>query len=452
MAREIAREQTFDQSRPDLPRIAPRGIAALIGLALVAYLLARAFPWPVALAVALLAFIVLIAYDVALLRGDVEIVRVVPPRFALARRDVLRYEIANRTPGERRVAIVEAPADRLAIDLAEARATLPPRTRATVTIGVLPRERGRTALRSFHARILSRLGIVELRRTFRVPVALRVMPDLSALDRSGDLVARTKLIEAGLRRLRRRGVGGEFESLREYTTDDPFRSIDWKATARRGKPMVAQYEVERAQQIVVAIDAGRLMSARLGDRRKLDYAVSAALAIAAIGRLAADRVGLVAFAANVLARVAPGTGAEHSAQLTDALSDLAPRFEEADYERAFFDIERTLRRRSLVVLLTDLFDPVASSAVLGAAKLLTTRHLVLVVLMNDAAIAGALRRTPRDAEDAYRAAVAANLSDERARAVAMLRDRGILVVDVPAAELSVALLDAYVDIKTRGLL
>ena len=272
---------------------------------------------------------------------------------------------------------------------------LPPRTRATVTIGVVPRERGRTALRSYHARILSRLGIVELRRTFRVAVALRVMPDLSALDRSGDLVARTKLIEAGLRRLRRRGVGGEFESLREYTTDDPFRAIDWKATARRGKPMVAQYEVERAQQIVVAIDAGRLMSARLGDRRKLDYAVSAALAIAAIARLAADRVGVVAFAANVLARVAPGTGAQHSAQLTDVLSDLEPRFEEADYERAFLDIERTLRRRSLVVLFTDLFDPVASSAVLGAAKLLTTRHLVLVVLMNDAAIAGALRRTPQ---------------------------------------------------------
>ena len=409
-------------------------------------------PWPVALAVALVAFAALIAYDAALLRGEVEIVRVVPPRLALARRDVLRYEIANRTASERHVAIVEAPADRLAIDLDEARATLPPRTRATVTIGVQPRERGRTALRSYHARILSRLGIVELRRSFRAPVAVRVMPDLSALDRSGDLVARTKLIESGLRRLRRRGVGGEFASLREYTTDDAFRSIDWKASARRGKPMVAQYEVERAQQIVVAIDAGRLMSARLGDRRKLDYAVSAALAIAAIARLAADRVGVVAFAANVLARVAPGSGAQHSAELTDVLSDLEPRFEEADYERAFLEIERTLRRRSLVVLFTDLFDPIASSAVLGAAKLLTTRHLVLVVLMNDAAIAGALRRTPSGAEDAYRAAVAATLSDERAHAVAALRDRGMLVVDVPAAELTVALLDAYVDVKTRGLL
>ncbi|MDB5070830.1 MAG: hypothetical protein JWM87_1941 [Candidatus Eremiobacteraeota bacterium] len=435
-----------------MPRIAPRGITALLVLAVVALVLARVLGWQLALLTTVGAFAVLVTYDAVLLRGVVEIERRVPVRLALARRDVLTYEIVNRTGSERRVAIVEAPADRLAIDLAEARATVPPRARTTVSLGVVPRERGRTALRSFHARILSRLGIVELRRNFRVALPLRVMPDLSALDRSGDLVARTKLIDSGLRRLRRRGAGGEFASLREYTTDDPFRTIDWKASARRGKPMVAQYEVERAQQILVAIDAGRLMTPRLGDRRKLDYAVSAALAIAAIARLAADRTGVVAFAADVLARVMPASGTQHSAQLTDVLSDLEPRFEEADYERAFLDIQRSLRRRSLVVLFTDLFDPVASSAVLGAAKLLTARHLVLVVLMNDAAIAGALRAAPRTASDAYRAAVAATLADERARAVAALRDRGILVVDVPAAELTVALLDAYVDVKTRGLL
>ena len=435
-----------------MPRIAPRGIAALLAVAVLAYARARVVAWPNAAAVAAAEFIALVVVDVLTLRGALEIERIAPPRFALGRRDAFTYEITNRAPSARRIAIVEAPADRLAIDIGEAEAVLPPRARRTVTIGFVPRERGRTALRSFHARIRSVLGIVELRRAFPAPLPLRVTPDLSALDRSGDLVARTKLIESGLRRLRRRGAGGEFASLREYGPDDNFRSIDWKASARRGRAMVATYEVERAQQILVAIDGGRLMTPRLGDRRKLDFAVSAALAIAAMARLAADRVGIVAFAGSILARVAPGSGTPHSAQLTDVLSDLEPRFEESDYERAFLDIDRVLRRRSLVVLFTDLFDPVASSAVLGAAKLLVPRHLVLVVLMNDAAIAGALRRTPADADDAYRAAVAATLADERARAIATLRDRGILVVDVPAAEMTIALLDAYVDIKTRGLL
>jgi len=281
---------------------------------------------------------------------------------------------------------------------------------------------------------------------------VRVLPDLSALDRSGDPVARTKLIEAGLRRLRRRGAGGEFAQLREYGPDDEFRAIDWKASARRGRVMVAQYEVERSQQIVVALDAGRLMTPRLGDRRKLDYAVSAALAVAAIARLAADRVGVLAFAGTVLARVAPGVGALHAARLTDVLSDLEPNLEEADYERAFIALQREVKRRSLIVLFTDLFDPVASSAVLAATRILLPRHLVLVVLMNDAAIENALARVPQDVDDAYRAAVAATLADERARAIAALRDRGILVVDVPAVRLTVALLDAYVAVKTRGLL
>jgi uncharacterized protein (DUF58 family) len=435
-----------------VPRIAPRGIAALLAVAVLAFALAHVLAWTSAAALAAFVFVALVAADVRVLRGELEIVRSTPARLALGRRDAFAYEITNHAASARIVALVEAPAERLAIDIGEARAIVPGRTRTTVSIPFVPRERGRTALRSYHARIRSALGIVELRRAFAVPVALRVTPDLSALDRSGDLVARTKLIESGLRRLRRRGTGGEFSSLREYGPDDNFRAIDWKASARRGRAMVATYEVERAQQIVVAIDAGRLMTPRLGDRRKLDYAVSAALAIAAIARLAADRVGVVAFAAQVIGRVVPGSGTQHSAQLTDLLSDVEPRFEESDYERAFLDLDRTLRRRSLVVLFTDLFDPVASSAVLGAAKLLVPRHLVLVVLMNDAAVTQALRRTPAGADDAYRAAVAATLADERARAIATLRDRGILVVDVPAAELTIALLDAYVDIKTRGLL
>ena len=432
--------------------IAPRGIAALAGAAVLAYVLARVEPWPLAVAVALLAVAVLAALDVAALRARFDVVRDAPPRLALARRDAFVYEIANFAGGARRVALVEAPVEKLAIDLAEAGAVVPARSRTSVRIGVVPRERGETALRSFHFRIRTPLGILERRRAVREPVPLRIMPDLSALDRGGDLVARTKLLDAGLRRLRRRGSGGEFASLREYGPDDNFRSIDWKASARRGKAMVATYEVERAQQIVVTLDCGRLMAARLGDRRKLDYAVSAGLAIAAMGRLAADRVGVYAFAAAPIVRVLPSSGTTHAARLTDVFSDLDSRFEESDYERAMVDLRTTLRRRSLIVLFTDLFDPIASSAVLGATQLLAPRHLVLVVLMNDAAIAEALRRVPHAADDAYRAAVAATLAEERARAVATLRNRGVLVVDVPAAELTLALLDAYVDIKTRGLL
>jgi uncharacterized protein (DUF58 family) len=204
--------------------------------------------------------------------------------------------------------------------------------------------------------------------------------------------------------------------------------------------------------VIVAIDAGRLMAARLGDRRKLDYAVGAALGIAGLARRAADRVGVYAFAATTLATVRPAAGPAAAAAIVEALADVEPQPDESDYERAALELRRTYRKRSLIVVFTDLFDPVASGSVLAALGLLVRHHLVLVALMNDAALVDALAAEPRDVATAYRAALATSLSAERERAVAGLRARGMLVVDVPARDLRVATLDAYLEVKTRGLL
>ena len=214
--------------------------------------------------------------------------------------------------------------------------------------------------------------------------------------------------------------------------------------------MVAQYEVERSQSVVVAIDCGRLMAARLGDRRKLDYAVGAALGIAGLARRAGDRVGVHAFANATLATVKPGSGAAQAAAIVAALADIEPQLDEPDYERAALELRRAYRKRSLIVVFTDLFDPVASGSVLASLALLTRHHLVLVALMNDAALHDALAAEPRDVSSAYRAALATSLAAERARAVAALHAGGMLVVDVPARDLRLATLDAYLEIKTRG--
>jgi uncharacterized protein (DUF58 family) len=432
--------------------IGPRGCAALGALGLAAGALATLVPWQaVAIAAAVVALAAFAADAVAIARAP-EFTRSVPQRLSLARASAFAYTVTNRSPVALRFAIYEAPAERLEVAPAPARGSVPGGARAGVSIPVLPRERGRTTTGIAFAWFESPLGLIRRRVRFGAAVPIRIRPDLAALERGGDLARRARLIEAGLRRVRRRGSGSEFESLREYAAGDAFRAIDWKATARRGKVMVAQYEVERSQQIVVVLDAGRLMSARLGDRRKLDYAVSAGLAIAAIAQLAADRIGLHAFASTTLAVLAPRSGAQHGAALTDALCDIEPHFEESDYERAALELRRGYRKRSLIVLFTDLFDPVASAAVLGSLALLAPHHLVLVVLMNDAALEDAREREPQAVSDVYRAAVATTLAAERARAVALLRGRGIGVVDVPARDLTLALLDTYVDIKARSLL
>jgi uncharacterized protein (DUF58 family) len=216
--------------------------------------------------------------------------------------------------------------------------------------------------------------------------------------------------------------------------------------------MVAQYDVERSQQILLALDAGRLMTPRIGPQRKFDYALTAALSAARVAQIAGDNVGLVAFAARPLCNVVPRRGVAHHAALVRAAYDLQPRLEEPDYERMTADLARRYAKRSLVVVFTDLFDPASASAVLSSLAVLVPRHLVVCVLMNDAAIARALAADPRTPRDAYRASVAMQLEDERRGAVATLRARGIIVVDAPAARLTVALIDTYLDVKARALL
>jgi uncharacterized protein (DUF58 family) len=431
--------------------IGPRGLAGLVVLGLLAGAASVVVGWPVAVGAAAVIALGLLAADAGTLAHAPEIVRDIPGQIMLARSAAFTYTITNRSAVALRFAIFEAPIERIAVPIDPVTGTVAAGARTRVQVDVMPRERGATRSGVAFAWVESPLGIVRRRMRVGTAVALTVRPDLSQLA-SGDLALRSRLIDAGLRRVRRRGIGSDFESLREYVGGDPFRAIDWKATARRGKVMVAQYEVERSQQIVLALDAGRLMSVRLGDRRKLDYAVSAALAIASLAQRASDRVGLHAFAATTLASIAPRAGAPHAAALTDALALLEPHFEEPDYERAALELRKRYRKRSLVVVFTDLFDPIASGAVLASLALLAPHHLVLVVLMNDAAILEAREREPRDVADVYRAGVATTLAAERARAVGVLRRRGIGVIDVPARALTIARRAANGELKTRSLL
>jgi uncharacterized protein (DUF58 family) len=279
-----------------------------------------------------------------------------------------------------------------------------------------------------------------------------VYPDLSAVERYGSLHMRNRVIEAGLRRMKLRGMGTEPESVREWAPGDPFRAINWKATARRGRVMVAQYEVERTQNVMIVLDAGRLMTPRVDEQRKFDYAVTAALSVAGVAALANDKVGVVAFAGDILRAYAPRQSGRSSSRIAAELYDLEPRFEESDYDAAFAYMRTHVHKRSLIVFFTDMVDPVAQSAVLAQIGTLARRHLVVCAFMNDAAIERRLNSTSENAADAYATAVALELRDERKTAAAVLSRLGVQVIDVPARALTTALIDRYLQIKQRGLL
>ncbi len=372
--------------------------------------------------------------------------------FALRVRAEISYVVENRSGQDVRAGIVESPTRTVSYDHDEATCGAPPRSRTTFARPVTPVARGADTFGTLYAWFENRLGLIRRRVVVPAPMPFRVYPDLSAVERYGALHMRNRLIEAGLRRMRLKGSGTEFESLRDYAIGDEFRAIDWKASARRGKLIVAQHEVERSQNVMIVLDCGRLMTPRLEDQRKFDFAITAALSVASIAGLANDKVGAVAFAREILAASAPRSTRASIAGLSEMLYDLEPRFEESDYAKAFAYLRGHLHKRSMIVFFTDVIDPVAQSAVLAELGTLAKRHLVVCVFMNDAAVASALAVPMTTVAGAYEAAVALGLDYERRSAAANLNARGIITIDVPARRLTTALIDQYLRVKARGLI
>jgi uncharacterized protein (DUF58 family) len=405
--------------------LGPGGYALLVVLTIAAAALSSRIGWFAAVVLSAMTFVTVVAIEVRRDRDALALRREVPARLVLGRASVVRIIAANRV-------------------------ARPMVLGATLAIACLPHERGETAFTATYAWFEVGLRIVRHRRRIDDPVTRRVVPDVPAFDAADDLVLRARLTREGSRRLVRAGSGSEFASFRAYQPGDAFRDVDWKATARRGRMMVAEHELERSQQIGLVIDAGRLMAARVDGRRKLDIAISAALGIATVAQRAGDRVGAHAFAGTTLARVAPLAGPPGTVAILAALGAVEPRADEPDYERAALEIGRTYRKRSLLIVFTDLFDPVASAALVGVLGVLARRHVVVLAMINDGVLAAALADASPGATT--RRAVAGRLANERAGAVAALRARGMIVVDVPATELRPRVLDAYVTIKERGTL
>jgi len=385
--------------------------------------------------------------------ADVGVERVAADHLALRVTLDLHYRIVNRSRRRIRAGIVETPVRTLQWDEGDTVAAVPPQSSVDVSQTVTPVARGADEFGTLFVWYENAFGLVRRRMAIPAREAFRVFPDLSAVERYGTLHVRNRTIEAGLRKMRLRGTGTEFESLREYAEGDAFRAIDWNATARRGKLMVAHHEVERSQNVMLVLDCGRLMTPRLdGKLRKFDYAVTAALSVAAIAGLASDRVGVVAFASEILAAAAPRSTRSSAAAVAGLLYDLEPRFEESDYARAFFYLRSHLHKRSLVLFLTDVIDPVSQSALLAELASVARHHLLVCVFMNDAAVNAALAEAPRDVAGAFRAGVAIGLAEERRTATALLARMGAVVIDVPAEKLTTASIDEYLRIKQRGIL
>lgn len=315
-----------------------------------------------------------------------------------------------------------------------------------------PLQRGDYRFGDINMRYPSALRTFVRQARYPAEAAVKVYPNV--LDvRKYDLLARKGLLEElGLRASRQFGSGTEFERLREYNTDDEFRRINWKATARRGKPIAAEYETERSQYVVSLIDTGRLMRPPVGDLAKLDYAINTALLLSYVATLKGDHVGLLTFADDVRTYLAPKRGKGQFYRMLEALYNIQYEPVEADYPRAFAYLGVKHKRRSLVVVFTDLVTLDAARPLIAHMARLAQRHLPLCVVISDPNITALASQPPSDSPAVYQRAVAEMLLDERRVVLDTLNRSGVLTLDVPADQLSVSVINKYLELKGRGVL
>lgn len=382
----------------------------------------------------------------------VPIVREAPGVVPLGQPAELAWAVSNPTRRRLRVAVADEPAPSLGADHRRFTLELPPGEGARATTTLHPGRRGRFVLPALTVRTTGPLGLATRQHRRERPAALEVHPAFRSRREAELRITRGRILDVGLRSARALGRGTEFEALREYTPDDEVRRVDWAATARVGRPIVRTYRAERNQTVLVLLDSGRLMAGRVGDVPRLDHAMDAAMALTTVATRLGDRAGLMAFSAAVRAAVPPRGDRGQLGRVTRAMFDLEPDLTESAYEDVFGVAVAQQRRRSLLVLLTELSSEALAETLVPAMPLLLSRHLVLVGSVQDPEVEQWRTTAPTDVEEAYRAAGAVTVRRARDRTAELLRQMGARVVDAPPGELAARLADAYLEVKATGRL
>jgi uncharacterized protein (DUF58 family) len=362
-----------------------------------------------------------------------------------------------------------------------------PREDVVSTSTIYPRERGDFALGRVYLRYRGALRLVERWAAVEPVVAatndedaarqqrVRVFP---AHDDSREntqfYLLRARQIELQKRKLQLRGVGREFESMRDYQPGDELRKISWTATARRGKLVTRQFTVERSQQVWMMLDAGRLSRTAFELRRggvesfaetgaeregahlltvtQLDQATTAATMLAQVIQGSGDKFAMMAYGRDVQQLLPPGSGAAHVRLLIDLLSQTRSEAAEADHLNAVARLKTAQRRRGLIVWITELVDSVGKPELVIAASELVRRHLVVLVLLKHPELEELAAREPKTRDEMFHSAAAQEMLERRRETIAQLERQGVLIVETTAAEVGIKAVSKYLEVKAEGLL
>ncbi len=390
--------------------------------------------------------------------AELEVERKLPGIVPLGTQARIEWTVAHRRDAPRRtgrslrVRLADELAPSLAAATRRAWVALAPGGRASAATTIRPVRRGRFTPTEIVVRVEGPLGLVARQRRRRLEGVLRVYPPFHSRDEAELRINRARILEVGLRSAQGRGGGTEFDSLREYGVDDEFRRMDWAATARANKPIVRTYRAERNQTVLLLLDTGRTMAGLVAGVPRLEHAMDAVMMLTAVATRLGDRAGMVAFDAEVRAMVGAGHARDQLSRVTEAMYSLEPKLVESDYRGAFAATLSRFRRRTMLVVLTELAEQAVTQSLVPALPLIARDHLMVVASVTDPEVSQWATSSPLEAGAAYRKAAATAALADRRRTVARLRGLGAVVVDAPPRRLAPDLADAYLKVKATGRL
>jgi uncharacterized protein (DUF58 family) len=369
----------------------------------------------------------------------------------------VEIELINRSRKQISVAVKDDLPGCFTATPANFETAIEPQSRAIFDYRINSDTRGKYSLNSIYVKVISKWSLWNGLYQLPVESMVYVYPDMRQIAEY-DLLARTnRLSLVGVRRTRKIGQDNEFERLRDYTTDDNYKNIDWRSTAKRRKLTVKDFQTSQSQRIIFMLDCGRLMTGMSGRFDMLDHALNAILMLSYVALKQGDAVGLICFSDKVLSFTPPRTGLRHINHLLNATFDQKASYVESRFDDAFFYLQKNCPKRSLVVLVSNVLDEVNAHQVMQFSSQLTGRHLPLCVFARDHDLYRMVDeygdKGGEVSEQAlYEAAASASILSWRKQVITDLQHKGVLAIESFPEEMTAQLVNQYLEIKARHLL
>lgn len=397
----------------------------------------------------------LLGIDLLLLyrsREGVIAAREVPERLSNGDENEIGIALTHRYQFSTHLTVVDELPVQFQVRDAQYTLTLPPQEKREVRYTVRPVERGVYAFGALNVFARSPLGLVSRRYRFDAEQEVPVYPSFLQMRKYELLAISNRLEEIGIKKMRRIGHTMEFDHIREYVVGDDVRTVNWKATARRGSLMVNQYQDERAQPVYCLLDMGRVMKMPFEGMTLLDFSINASLVLSNIALLKQDRAGLIAFSQDINVTVPARRKAGQMQTIQEALYNLQTDFLESDYARLYVHLRRHIRQRSLLLLFTNFETRSSMQRQLSFLRALARQHVVVAVFFENTELQDLLASTPKNTEQIYIKTIAEKFAFEKREIVEELRRHGIQAILTPPKDLSVNTINKYLELKARGMI